>query len=228
MKRRNLRITRLGLLGLLLAAAGSAPASEPGPVPAIEVIRREQPQLPILVRGECWMPWRGQLAYGRPLMTLGERRRYRIELNKRRGCRDQQEFWLSHVESMQRRALALGVSIPEPPHVPGIRRTHVDVYARHLMGLEEREEFQRQYGALESNEERRAFEQAHVERMQERARRWSMSLRPPLTDEQAQAHAEAAEKAFEARAWSEVISTIRANQKDPDRKKPRTMNLLGQ
>lgn len=221
MRTRNVRtqIARLGLLGLFLLGAGAAPA--------IEVVQRPRPALPMMKGDQCWMPWKGQLAYGRAIMTLDDRREFRALLNASGDCREKQERWLSHVEAMQRRALALGVSIPEPPAIPRTRRPGgVEIYARHLMTVEERNEFQRQFALLQSEEERWAFGAAHVERMQERASRWSMTLRPPLTEAQEESLEAAAERAWEARQWTEVISTIRANQEDPDRKKPKTTNLL--
>ncbi len=232
MTKRRRWISRLGLPALLLAPVG-APATETDApaAPAIEVVRRARPELPILVRGECWRPWKGQLAFGRPIMSLRDRRSYRVGQNKQQGCEAEQAYWLEHVEAMQLRALEMGVSLPEPPRAPGTnQRVFVEPYARHLMPLEEREEWQKQYGALETRAERRAFEAAHVEKMRERAQSWSMTLPPPRTEEEEQAQAEAAQKALERRAWSEAMSTIRANQEDPDRKRrkrPRTKTLFG-
>lgn len=186
---------------------GAAAAGADGARPRVRTGYRDERGVYHQPNGACWSPWSGQLVFGRPLMSIPERQRYREELRSREGCAAKQRFWLEHVATVQRRALALGVSLPEPPTPPTeLRAVGPAIFARHLMTLEEREAYLDAYSKLETAEEIEAFEAAHEKKMLERAEGWSMGLRPPGVEPEAVL--EAQEKRERLRAFLEKAQEL--------------------
>lgn len=126
-------------------------------------------------------PVAGNRPAGWELMTDAERAEY---VNTVRSLKTQEErnaFRSQHRQEMEERARERGVSL-EPvgaggPGGPAGRR----IYGQQLMTEDEIRVFREKLTSLRSPQERREYQQRHVEEMQRRAREQGVELPPPGT-----------------------------------------------
>ena len=116
-------------------------------------------------------PWEGRPAYGMHLMTPMERRAYRKSIQALPTADEQGAYWRAHIEKMQRRALARGVSIEDPPSMPVPEGEQGSPHPRppYLKEVMTDEEVLFYYETLKASKdraERRAIVAAHIEKMQ--------------------------------------------------------------
>lgn len=128
-------------------------------------------------------PWKGQLVYGRDLMTIEERRAYRAGMRRQQTYEDELAYWRAHVEKMQQRAWERGLPIDPAPEVmtpSELERRRAPIFSIGFMTGEEIEAYRAAEADLIAREvpleEYEAFVRAHVEKMRKRAweRGWAI------------------------------------------------------